>query len=453
MTCKRFLTAALLAASTTAFPISMSVPLAADDDTGASPPARDAGPLVTLAWQRDGDKTAVDKSDTDAKPEGRKEKESAAETEQPKVWLGIALKEVEGDLASYLGSHEGVLVGSVYPDSPAEEAKLREGDVVIAFEGKKVTGPTALIEALRKFGSVHPAKTGARDKEAKPSENKHADAEKKAPTYPQVELKILRRGEEMVVKMTPTVRPESIDSRVEEVSVERVGDLEGAWKDLQKLGEARILRFGPPLTFERHPLRDPREHEARNFIVIFKDEDNKTAELRIERIGNEPPKITLEEDGQTREIKLDELNKLPERIRQTVTDTLEKMEEGQRLAQAAEGAERNAREARRKEITAEIQRNIAKDHEALAEAKRRSAGEGPRVRVVGPEGDLALGESAEDLASKVRALAEEMARRGAKNVQDFAGIPQQLRDLHNQIEQLREEIDELKSSLQKESKK
>jgi serine protease Do len=54
--------------------------------------------------------------------------------------LGVELQSVNKDLADALGLEkpEGALIASVRPDSPAQKAGLKNGDVVIDFNGKKI---------------------------------------------------------------------------------------------------------------------------------------------------------------------------------------------------------------------------------------------------------------------------------------------------------------------------
>ena len=58
-----------------------------------------------------------------------------------KGWLGVSIQDVDEDLkeALDLKSTEGVLVNEVVEDSPAEEAGIKQKDIIIKYKGKKVT--------------------------------------------------------------------------------------------------------------------------------------------------------------------------------------------------------------------------------------------------------------------------------------------------------------------------
>lgn len=61
-------------------------------------------------------------------------------------WLGVVVQEVTRELAESFGLSrpEGALVVSIVPDSPAEEAGLAVGDVILKFNGKSVVRSASL---------------------------------------------------------------------------------------------------------------------------------------------------------------------------------------------------------------------------------------------------------------------------------------------------------------------
>lgn len=64
-------------------------------------------------------------------------------TEEGKVtrgWLGVLIQSITPEIAESLGLKDikGALIADVTPDSPADKAGLKRGDIVIEFEGKKI---------------------------------------------------------------------------------------------------------------------------------------------------------------------------------------------------------------------------------------------------------------------------------------------------------------------------
>ncbi len=68
------------------------------------------------------------------------------------VRLGVKVHELNEDLAAYFpGVDEGVLVLDVVEDSPAEDAGLKPGDVIVKVADETVQDPEDLIDALSEF--------------------------------------------------------------------------------------------------------------------------------------------------------------------------------------------------------------------------------------------------------------------------------------------------------------
>ena len=61
-------------------------------------------------------------------------------------WLGVSIQTLTPDLAKQfnLKTDEGILVGDVMEDGPAEKAGIERGDVILEFGGKEVKDITTL---------------------------------------------------------------------------------------------------------------------------------------------------------------------------------------------------------------------------------------------------------------------------------------------------------------------
>jgi serine protease Do len=68
----------------------------------------------------------------------------------PRGRLGVQLNELTPQLAEYFGAKDGgVLVTSVTPDSPADKAALKAGDVITTIDGDRVRRTDDVIDELR----------------------------------------------------------------------------------------------------------------------------------------------------------------------------------------------------------------------------------------------------------------------------------------------------------------
>jgi serine protease Do len=67
-------------------------------------------------------------------------------------YLGVAIGEVTNELAKTFNveSGSGALVSEVYPNTPAAEAKMHEGDIILSFAGQKVHNPKEVQEIVEK---------------------------------------------------------------------------------------------------------------------------------------------------------------------------------------------------------------------------------------------------------------------------------------------------------------
>lgn len=69
-----------------------------------------------------------------------------------RAWLGVAADTVNLPRrvtdAAHLGSHTGAVLHSIVSGGPAERAGVREGDVLLALDGRPVEGPGPLLRML-----------------------------------------------------------------------------------------------------------------------------------------------------------------------------------------------------------------------------------------------------------------------------------------------------------------
>lgn len=66
-------------------------------------------------------------------------------------YLGVYMQQITSDLREGLDlkkSDKGVLISGVEDDSPADEAGLEDGDVIVEFDGKSVTSPDELRDLV-----------------------------------------------------------------------------------------------------------------------------------------------------------------------------------------------------------------------------------------------------------------------------------------------------------------
>jgi serine protease Do len=73
-------------------------------------------------------------------------------------WLGVMIQELDQPTREAFGldnSAQGVLIGDVFPDQPAAKAGILRGDIVTSVDGKMVTNPNELRNAV---AAIHPGK-------------------------------------------------------------------------------------------------------------------------------------------------------------------------------------------------------------------------------------------------------------------------------------------------------
>jgi S1-C subfamily serine protease len=81
--------------------------------------------------------------------------------------LGVATSELSDQLGSYFGTKSGVLVTTVTPDSAADKAGVKAGDVITSFNGTEIDSSSELRRRIQRLDSGEEFTMGVmRDKKA-----------------------------------------------------------------------------------------------------------------------------------------------------------------------------------------------------------------------------------------------------------------------------------------------
>jgi serine protease Do len=185
-------------------------------------------------------------------------------------WLGVTIQRVTPELAQSLGIAEahGALVADVTDNSPAEQAGIRRGDVVVAYNGKNIedssslpalvaatpVGKTVPIEVLRKGKNKTLEVTVSRLKEQEvaidePTEQKGKLGLALRDLRPEERERLALEEDEGVG--VAAVQPESPAAEagiqagdiILQVNQTPVGSVEALKKEIGKAGESKPLLF------------------------------------------------------------------------------------------------------------------------------------------------------------------------------------------------------------------
>jgi serine protease Do len=69
-------------------------------------------------------------------------------------WLGVGIQDLTPELAEYyaIKEKEGVLVTQTYEGDPADKAGIKEGDVIVAVDGKRIASSRELSRTVAEAG-------------------------------------------------------------------------------------------------------------------------------------------------------------------------------------------------------------------------------------------------------------------------------------------------------------
>lgn len=323
----------------------------------------------------------------------------------PSLWLGISLKPVEGDLARYLDTESGILVDSVYPDSPANKAGVKEGDVIMAASGTKLGEPSDLLKVM-------------------------SDLDKDDPS---VTLAVLRKGKKMEIAVKAAERPEmkEVNDLIQELDIDVEGlgnnaEIKSLLKGL-RLGangdEVNVFRFGSPAIV----MDDFEGDQEIDLVVTAEDaeEGQSKFKIKIQRENDKPATITVETGDEVTEVTEEEIDELPEEIQEKVKKALGRTSGGFWMA---DGDVRvvgpNWMDLRLKGMDVEKLNGV--------EIRKRAR---------------EMAEKAREMAEKHRAEAEENASRARSFRFRTASDSAEMEELRDLVKQLQKQVKELQSKL------
>jgi len=127
-------------------------------------PGNSGGPLVNIRGEIIGINTAIAGGQSDQPPHGYQGVSFAIPSQiaadvyarlrsdgsVQRAFLGVGLVESTSELAKLLGLQNatGVLVGSIRGDTPADQAGLQPGDLIVAWNGTAVDNPRSLSRLI-----------------------------------------------------------------------------------------------------------------------------------------------------------------------------------------------------------------------------------------------------------------------------------------------------------------
>ncbi len=160
-------------------------------------------------------------------------------------FLGVEIETLEDQLAEYFDVEEGVLVEKVVEDSPAQDAGLKAGDVIVVADGESIASEEDLHDVL--------------------ADHKPGD---------QVEFKVVRKGRELTLTATLAEPPEGVEiltdedfdlgdlgdiirEALENIEIESEDDPESIHQEIEQLRE-EMQQFKKELRREMQELRERR---------------------------------------------------------------------------------------------------------------------------------------------------------------------------------------------------
>ena len=172
-----------------------------------------------------------------------------------RAYLGIKMEEIDADLARRLGvpPHQGLVVASVFEGSPAEEAGLREEDVILTFDGRLLQTSNDLQKLV----------------ERSPAGSRHA-------------LKVVRQGDQQTLHVVVRAMPDDFDVAI-------------APADGDSMAVYQSAALGLAIVDLSDPMADRLSYETGSGVLVIGTDPQGIAHqaglremMLIRRVGNRP---------------------------------------------------------------------------------------------------------------------------------------------------------------------
>ncbi|MCA9194958.1 MAG: PDZ domain-containing protein [Planctomycetales bacterium] len=305
-----------------------------------------------------------------------------------KYWLGVVPKSIDGDLADYLGTQTGVLIGSVMENGPAAKAGLQKGDILLSINGQELNSPQDLLDQLK---------------------DKTDESE--------INLSVNRKGETLALAVKLEERPKTARATAHTFSFSADSDLDDILKDTLGGGrELNVFRLGTPSAVW---VPEGGDGSSANIDVriVRSDDDENVMEITVKREGDKPAHVTVRKGEDVKEFDVNESSELPADVRELVGPMLGNQK---RIIIRSDG--KGSGFSFKSEVTPEIMEKLS------GHFKDRAA-------------EIAAQAHAE--ADRARAMAEKMA----ESARASAGVGQKAERAEAQIQELKAMIEDLRAEL------
>ncbi len=205
-------------------------------------------------------------------------------------YLGVGVQEIDPDRAKELklSDTHGVEVTMVVDDSPAAKAGLKDGDVILEYNGQRVEGEEQFVRLVHETPASRPAKMLVSRNGSTLSVT--ATIAKRSHVYqldPQFEQRMKKLGEDMRRQFGP-------GSRFNQDIQRQFGPGSKFENDMKKMGEEMARQYGENSEFQREMQKLQQDLGRMQLDIRTHDMPEGVFALRAGRLGIEGEKLNAQ---------------------------------------------------------------------------------------------------------------------------------------------------------------